>query len=72
MVDLLHKIEVWWIVNLEIPLNQDFDGSEEIDESKIMPGSVMMLKVTLDVASGDPEKASYYLDEFRKPNSKHE
>jgi len=31
MVALLRKIEVWWITNVEIPTNPDYDG-REIDE----------------------------------------
>lgn len=27
-VTLLRKIEVWWVVNLEIATNPDFDGKE--------------------------------------------
>jgi hypothetical protein len=28
LVALLKKIEVWWVVNMEIPVNPDFDGKE--------------------------------------------
>jgi hypothetical protein len=41
MTTLLDKIERWWIVNVEIPTNPDFDGKhEEIDESGIIPGCI--------------------------------
>jgi len=36
MVSLIDKIERWWIVNVEIPTNPEFDG-EHIDESGIVP-----------------------------------
>ena len=31
MVALLRKIEVWWIVNVEIPTNPDFDGVTKVN-----------------------------------------
>lgn len=37
MVRLLKKIETWWIVNVEIPTNPDYDG-KEIDEAEIVSG----------------------------------
>ncbi|SOB75340.1 hypothetical protein SAMN04488490_0920 [Marinobacter sp. LV10R510-11A] len=68
MVTLLRKIEVWWIVNFEIPISPEFRDME-IDESGIVPGPLMTLQVMLDIALGDPEKASYYYDELRKRRS---
>lgn len=38
MVALLRQIELWWIVNVEIPTNPNLDG-EEIDESGIFQTS---------------------------------
>lgn len=66
MVALLRKIEVWWIVNVEIPTNPDFDGSEEIDEAGIMPGPIMAMRLLMDIALGDEKTARFYYDEFRK------
>jgi len=43
MVALLRKIEVWWITNVEIPTNPDFDG-QEVDEEGIVPGTVMTIQ----------------------------
>lgn len=65
MVALLRKIEVWWIVNLELAINPDLHDAE-IDEGGIIPGALLTLQLMLDIALGDPEKASYYYDEFRK------
>jgi hypothetical protein len=62
---LLSKIETWWIINFEIPINPDFD-EQEIDETGIVPGPVMMLKIMLDVASGSEE----LLDHYRAQSSK--
>lgn len=60
LVALLRKIEVWWVVNLEIPVNPDFDGSAEIDEEGIIPGPVLMLQMMLDVLSGNEELLKHY------------
>lgn len=63
-VVLLRKIEVWWVVNVDIATDPDYDG-KEIDEDKITPGSVLMLQLMLDVASGNQE----YLQHFKKAAS---
>jgi hypothetical protein len=70
MVNLLAKIEKWWIVNVEIPTSPDFEG-EEIDEDGIMPGPVMTIRLLLDIALGSEEESKYYFDEFlkRQPNA---
>jgi hypothetical protein len=54
LVALLRKIGVWWVVNVEIPTNPDFDG-QEIDEEGIVPGSVLSLQLLIEVASGNTE-----------------
>jgi hypothetical protein len=40
LIELLRKIEIWWVVNFEIPLNSDFDG-QEIDVEGIVPGAIL-------------------------------
>jgi len=57
--DLLEKIEVWWILNVEIPTNPDYDG-EEIDTDGIIPGPVLMLQLMLDVVNGNDEYLQHY------------
>jgi hypothetical protein len=65
MVGLIDKVEKWWIVNVEIPTNPDFDG-QEVDESTILSGPIMSLRLLTDVALGSDENARRYLDEFVK------
>lgn len=63
---MLHqKIEVWWIVNVEIDINPDYDG-QTIDENEIVPGSVMMLQLLQEIALGADEKSQFYYHEFKK------
>jgi len=59
MIALLSKIETWWIMNVEIPTNPDFDGSD-IDEDKIVPGPIMSLRLLFDIALGAEEESKYY------------
>lgn len=59
LVALLKKIEVWWVVNMEIPANPDFDG-KEIDEEGIVPGPVLMIQMMLEVLSGNEELLKHY------------
>jgi hypothetical protein len=65
MVSLLNKIEKWWIVTVEIPLNEELAG-KEIDEEGIIPGPVASIRMMADVALGTNEQAEYYIQEFIK------
>jgi hypothetical protein len=63
LVLLLRKIEIWWVVNFEIPLNNDFADSE-IDEAGIVPGPVLMIQMMLEVLSGNEELLNKYRESF--------
>ena len=67
MIALVDKIERWWILNVEIPINPDFDGVE-IDEAGIASGPVMALRLLTDIALGPDDKARFYFDKFVKQN----
>lgn len=54
LVELLRKIELWWVVNVEIPTNPDYDGAE-IDEQGIVPGAILSLQMLLEVVGGNTE-----------------
>lgn len=68
MIALLHKIEVWWITEVEIPTNPDLDG-KEIDYNGIIPGPIMSMRLLCDIALGSDEQSRFYLEEFRKRTS---
>lgn len=59
LLSLLRKIDVWWVVNVEIPTNPDYDG-EEIDEAGIVPGSILGLQMLVEVASGNTDLLEHY------------
>ena len=65
LVALLRKIGVWWIVNVEIAINPDFD-TQEIDEAGIVPGSLLSLQMLIEVASGNTE----LLERWRRERAK--
>jgi hypothetical protein len=54
LVELLRKIEVWWVVNVELATNPDYDG-QEVDEAGIVPGPILSLQMLMQVASGNTE-----------------
>lgn len=60
LISLLSKIEKWWIVNVDIPVNPEWDA-KEIDEDGIFPGSVAYIKILMDIALGTEEEAGVYL-----------
>lgn len=65
MIELLSKIEKWWIINVEIPTNPDMDG-KEIEEEDIIPGPIMTMRLLIDIALGSEEESKYYFNEFMK------
>jgi hypothetical protein len=54
LIELLRKIEVWWVVNFELPINPDY-SDQEVDEASIVPGSILSLQMLLEVASGNTQ-----------------
>ena len=69
MATLLRKIEVWWIKEVEIPTNPDFDG-QEISDDGIVPGRSIGLQLLCDIALGDETRSRFYFKEFRKQTKK--
>jgi hypothetical protein len=65
LLELLRKIGVWWIVNVEIPTNPDFDG-KAIDEEGIVPSALLSLQMLFEVASGNTN----LLEIWRKERAK--
>lgn len=56
LVALVAKIEKWWIVNVEVPTNPDFDD-KEIDEDGIVSGPILTIRLLLDIALGSEEES---------------
>jgi hypothetical protein len=56
LLSLTQKIEKWWIVNVELATNPDYDGAE-IDEDGIISGPSWIMQLLTQVALGDDEEA---------------
>jgi len=67
IIALLNKIEKWWIINVELETDPDLsEKRDEIDESGIVPGTIMSLRMMVDIALGSDETANVYINEFKK------
>jgi len=60
---LMTKIDRWWIKEVEIPINPDFDGQDIVD-SEIFSGSMLIFQIMIKVATG--EDFSMLWEEFQK------
>ena len=54
--ELLEKIELWWVKNVEIPTNSEFNGVE-VSEKDIRPGRVIALDHVISIALADHLKS---------------
>lgn len=66
LIKLRVKIEKWWILNIEIPTNPDFNAHIEILDKDITTSSQVFNQIILDMLSGDEKKASFYQNEMKK------
>lgn len=62
LVGLFRKIEVWWVMEVEVPTDPQFDG-EDIDPEDVLPGPVAGLKMLQDIALGKDEQSKFYYEE---------
>jgi len=70
LIQLKIKIEKWWLLNIEIPSDSDFDSIPEIKEEDILTSSQIFNQIIFDMLSGDEKKATYYYNEFKKQFNK--
>ena len=54
LVELLRKIEVWWVVNVELATDPDY-ADKEVNEDGIIPGAIISLQMLLEVVGGNNE-----------------
>lgn len=54
MLELLRKIETYWILNVEIPCNPDFDG-KEISAEDVFPGPSLAMEMLMKEAFAQSE-----------------
>ena len=63
LVDLVVKIDRWWIINFELAIQDEIDPSQ-VDENKITSGRMLFLRLLLEIATGN-QTANFY-EEFVK------
>lgn len=56
LVELVAKIDRWWVINVDIATDPELDG-QEIHEDGVTPGSILILQTLGRVALGEDEEA---------------
>ncbi len=64
---LLNKIEIWWVVNLELATNSDYSDIE-VDEDRIVPGPILSIQMMLEVLSGNSKLLEKYREVSKNKN----
>ena len=49
ILELLRKIETFWILNVDVPCNPDYDG-KEISAKEVIPGPIMAMEMLMNEA----------------------
>lgn len=71
LIRLSDQIDRWWVKEIEVPTNPDFDGQTVRDED-IVPGTTMMTQLLLDVALGDENRSRYYIEQWKRQFPRHD
>lgn len=56
MISVFNKIEKWWIVEVEIPTNCEFENIEDADLENVMSGHMLILQLILNIAAKGSNK----------------
>lgn len=65
MVELYNKIEKWWFINFEAAIDPEAIP-EGTDPNEVIPGSMMTIRLILEIATGNEPEEGYYYKEFLK------
>lgn len=69
LLEVTHKIGVFWIMNHELGINPDYDG-QEVDESRIQIGTIMMINMMRQIAFGQEPEEGYFYNELKRRSSR--
>lgn len=69
MLDLTARIQRWWVINLDVATDPEWDGVE-IDPNEVTHGSEMIMQILVDVALGDDDLANQHLRAFQAEMAK--
>jgi hypothetical protein len=66
LCEFVGKIERWWLRNVELPINPDFDDQDisAIPDSEMMSGRMIFLRLLFEIATGDEEESMKYYKGF--------
>ncbi|WP_421305589.1 hypothetical protein [Aeromonas veronii] len=65
MLEVTNKIGVFWVMNYELSIHPDY-SVQEIDEKGIQVGTIMMIKMMMQIAFGQEPEEGYYYNEIKK------
>ncbi|MGM0589440.1 MAG: hypothetical protein ACQETE_13545 [Bacteroidota bacterium] len=68
LIELFAKIEKWWIVEIDIPTNPFHSSPRPTENDEVIPGSVIMLQLIHDIATGNEPEEGYYYEKFKEMN----
>lgn len=68
LIDLLSKIEKWWLINFEIAINPDM-MPEDANIDEVIPGPIWTLQLMLDISLGGEPEEGYYYNAFNQKNT---
>ena len=50
---LFCKVERWWILEIEVPIDGDIPPDHEIKEDEVMSGNMIILNAMIDILAND-------------------
>lgn len=62
---IMKKIEVWWVLNVEIETDPDYDG-RTVNADEITPGSIMVMQLMIEVIGGNTSLLERFTEERQK------
>lgn len=65
ITSLIDKIERWWILEVDVPTNPDFDD-KTVHSDDVTPGTTMLIHILTTVAFGDSTESRQYLSAISK------
>jgi uncharacterized protein YutE (UPF0331/DUF86 family) len=64
LLEVTHKIGVWWVINVEVATDPD-NYDEQIDESGVKTGTLLLIQMMMDIAFGNEPEEGYYYNAFK-------
>jgi len=73
IAEIVGKIDIWWIREVDIPTNPDFDATQvdDIDLSSTFSMRMAFLDLLLQVADGDDQNLMQLYKHFKEQGTLH-